>query len=68
VNGETKTVAEWARERGFHLTTLYRRYRAGIRGEAFLLPAGTRDAPVSMDDLRNGMAAKQIAAALKKAV
>lgn len=36
VNGVTKSVCAWGKETGIHLTTLYRRYRKGIRGAAFL--------------------------------
>lgn len=52
VDGVTKTVAEWAYERGFHLTTLYRRYRQGIRGREFLKPSVKKPKPISIDDIR----------------
>lgn len=52
VDGVTKTVAAWAHERGFHLTTLYRRYRQGIRGREFLKPSVKKPKPISLDDIR----------------
>lgn len=52
VDGVKKTVAEWARDRGFHLTTLYRRYRQGIRGSEFLKPSVKKPKPITIDDIR----------------
>jgi hypothetical protein len=34
VDGEVRSVAEWARVKNMHMTTLYRRYWRGVRGEA----------------------------------
>lgn len=48
VDGVTLTVAEWARLKGFHLTTLYRRYRKGIRGREFLAPSIPKPPPMSI--------------------
>jgi len=39
VNGVTKTMAQWAYDTGIHMTTLHRRYHAGVRGEEFLKPS-----------------------------
>lgn len=39
VNGVTKTMAQWAKDTGIHMTTLHRRYHAGVRGEEFLKPS-----------------------------
>lgn len=38
INGVTKTVAEWSAETGIYITTLYRRYQRGVRGEDFIKP------------------------------
>jgi hypothetical protein len=32
INGVIKTVFQWAKDEGMHLTTLYRRYYKGVRG------------------------------------
>ncbi len=48
VDGVTLTVAEWAKLKGFHLTTLYRRYRKGIRGKDFLAPSVPKLPPMSV--------------------
>lgn len=33
LDGVTKTMKEWAEEKGISYTTVYHRYRKGIRGE-----------------------------------
>ena len=44
IDGVTKTVSQWARDEGMHLTTLYRRYYKGVRG-ADLIAKGSVPAP-----------------------
>ncbi len=36
--GKTMSVRQWSIETGIFFTTLYKRYHAGIRGDAFLAP------------------------------
>lgn len=48
VDGVTKTVAEWSKHKGIHLTTLYRRYRKGITGKEFLLPTIPKPPPIKI--------------------
>jgi hypothetical protein len=38
VRGRTLNVRQWAKETGIFVTTLYKRYHAGIRGEDFIAP------------------------------
>ena len=53
VDGVTKTVSAWAHEKGFHLTTLFRRYNQGIRGRDFLKPSIKKPKPISLADIRS---------------
>jgi len=36
INGETKSVIEWHRETGIQFSTLYKRYKKGVAGGAFI--------------------------------
>lgn len=56
VGGVTKTVAQWALDEGFHLTTLYRRYHKGVRGEEFLAPSKPRAPAITVEQIRSGSA------------
>lgn len=38
INGRTLNVRQWSMETGIFVTTLYKRYHAGIRGSAFIAP------------------------------
>lgn len=42
INYETYSVAVWAEKTGIAISTLYKRYDRGIRGEAFIAPPKTR--------------------------
>ena len=52
VNGVSKSVCAWATETGIYLTTLYRRYRKGIRGTAFLEKTIPRPPKLTLDSIR----------------
>lgn len=47
INFETKSVAAWAEQTGISASTLYQRYKKGIRGEEFikrpLSPSSTKE-------------------------
>ena len=64
VNGITKHVSQWARDEGFHLTTLYRRYNKGIRGSAFLEKSVRRPSSITLDDIKNGNAVQMLVSTL----
>lgn len=38
INYETRSVADWAQVTGISASTLYQRYKKGIRGEEFIKP------------------------------
>lgn len=38
IDFRTKSVAEWSQETGISISTLYRRYHRGLRGEDFIKP------------------------------
>lgn len=42
INGETRTIAEWAIKSGIKFQTVYRRYRRGETGEALIRPPQKR--------------------------
>ena len=62
IDGVTKHVSEWARDGGFHLTTLYRRYYKGSRGHAFIEPGLVRGKSVTLEAIKNGTAAAELLA------
>lgn len=46
LDGVTKTLREWAEEKGISYTTVYHRYRKGVRGKALIklfIPIGIRN-------------------------
>jgi hypothetical protein len=50
INGVTKTVADWSAQTGIYITTLYRRYSRGVRGEDFIKPPKSRSPAESTKD------------------